>query len=342
MKKLAKIALVGSLLCFMALPVLADLNDGLVAHYPFNGNANDASSNGNNGLVNGAVLIYDRFGNQNSAYSFDGEDDYIDVGDNLDQGNNNFSISAWFKTKNIDGISQYVVAKRSSTLGEGYSLNGINMSGYTDVSILDNNNYTYSQSTSPVNTNQWYHVVGIVDRANNNISLYVDGILNLTNKYSNVVGDISNDLPFYIGAKSVNENFFHGLIDDVRIYNRILSASEIQELYQSENNCATNVYADDFSGLWENGNGATMRINQIGDRSYSTNGDSANGVYKWRGLGFLSHNNELMETYSYYPTNDNYTGWQVWNVIDANTIQHHSYSSNGAPTGSVTWYRITE
>ncbi|WP_141699533.1 hypothetical protein [Candidatus Marithrix sp. Canyon 246] len=55
--------------------VSADLNDGLVAYYPFNGNAEDESGNGNHGTVNGATLSEDRFGNQESAYSFDGIDD---------------------------------------------------------------------------------------------------------------------------------------------------------------------------------------------------------------------------------------------------------------------------
>ena len=54
--------------------------DGLVAHYPFNGNANDASTNSNDGTVNGATLTTDRFGNANSAYSFDGVDDDINCG----------------------------------------------------------------------------------------------------------------------------------------------------------------------------------------------------------------------------------------------------------------------
>ena len=51
----------------------ADLKDGLVAYYPFNGNANDESGNGNNGTVNGATLTTDRFGNTNKAYSFNGK-----------------------------------------------------------------------------------------------------------------------------------------------------------------------------------------------------------------------------------------------------------------------------
>ena len=52
----------------------ADLNDGLVAYYPFNGNANDESGNGNDGEINGATLTEDEYGNTNSAYYFDGND----------------------------------------------------------------------------------------------------------------------------------------------------------------------------------------------------------------------------------------------------------------------------
>lgn len=56
------------------------LEDGLVAYYPFNGNADDGSGNGLNGVIYGATLTEDRFGNSNSAYSFDGVDDYASLG----------------------------------------------------------------------------------------------------------------------------------------------------------------------------------------------------------------------------------------------------------------------
>jgi hypothetical protein len=71
--------------------------DGLVAWYPFNGNANDESGNGNHGTVNGATLTTDRFGNANSAYSFDGVNDFIDAGIFYNFGTANFTVSCWFK-----------------------------------------------------------------------------------------------------------------------------------------------------------------------------------------------------------------------------------------------------
>ena len=78
--------------------VLADLNDGLVAYYLFNGNARDESGNFNDGAVHGATLIEDRFGNQGAAYSFDGNDDHILVGNNDSLNiDHRLTITAWIK-----------------------------------------------------------------------------------------------------------------------------------------------------------------------------------------------------------------------------------------------------
>ena len=79
MKKVNLILMIFVFLLIIAGNSFADLSDGLVAYYPFNGNADDESGNGNHGTVNGATLTIDRFGNENSAYSFDGIDDYIDI-----------------------------------------------------------------------------------------------------------------------------------------------------------------------------------------------------------------------------------------------------------------------
>ena len=75
MKRVIVVALTVIGMIFFCGNVQAGLNDGLVANYPFNGNANDGSGNGNDGIVNGVTLTTDRFGNADSAYSFDGVDD---------------------------------------------------------------------------------------------------------------------------------------------------------------------------------------------------------------------------------------------------------------------------
>lgn len=93
-KNIVTLAMMGMLLATGA--TFADLSTGLVARYDFGGNANDLSGYGNDGTVHGAALTVDRFGNANSAYGFDGVDDYIRVPDAPQlNGMNSLTLSVW-------------------------------------------------------------------------------------------------------------------------------------------------------------------------------------------------------------------------------------------------------
>jgi hypothetical protein len=98
---------------FVQLSLFAQIpTDSLVLYLPFNGNAVDVSGNGNDGTVNGAILTEDRFGNPNSAYYFDGVDDYINIGNPLNDDTTPFSFSVWYKKVTTDvGI---LLAKKPS------------------------------------------------------------------------------------------------------------------------------------------------------------------------------------------------------------------------------------
>ena len=87
-------------LSFIAVSAHAGINDGLVAYYPFNGNVNDESGHENHGTVIGANPTTDRFGNADSAYSFDGEDDYLDThwGSGDIDNDDPSTISLWIKS----------------------------------------------------------------------------------------------------------------------------------------------------------------------------------------------------------------------------------------------------
>ena len=91
------ITTVFSLFILQALGQPAFLKEGLVAYYPFNGNANDESGNGNHGVVNGATLTNDRFGTSNNAFDFDGISNNIKIGKNISLNSDYLSISIWFK-----------------------------------------------------------------------------------------------------------------------------------------------------------------------------------------------------------------------------------------------------
>ena len=100
-------------------------SDGLVAYYPFNGSAYDASGNANDCTVDGPILSSDRFGNLESAYEFDGIDDQINNLDGIIEIGNNLSISIWFKTNNSNQSHQEI----------------FNTIGHTGIGLTYNHNY---------------------------------------------------------------------------------------------------------------------------------------------------------------------------------------------------------
>jgi hypothetical protein len=166
------------------------LNNGLVAYYPFNGNANDESGNGNDGTVNGATLTTDRFGNIDEAYDFDGTDDFISINDNTGlDGNSEFTISCWIKINstvtfgNTSGaglipiISKWGADAAKPASSYLLSIQGEFMSYGIDCNQTPSN-YGKTQAvtnTSFISNYGWHH---ILCKSNlQKIELYVDGIL---------------------------------------------------------------------------------------------------------------------------------------------------------------------
>ncbi|HPT21904.1 MAG TPA: sialidase domain-containing protein [Bacteroidales bacterium] len=206
------------------------LTDGLVAYYPFNGNANDESGNGNNGTVHGATLANDRAGKANSAYSFNGINNYIEVSDSPELDiTNEITICAWrYITTNSLGR----LVRKINTWGPpvgGYILSGaadyinseLQLDSRTGVVI------TRHESTYPLNT--WGFVSMTFDGTR--VTLYYNGEVI---KKEDVAGHIvANNVNLLIGA-SERVEYFGGSIDEVRIYNRALSQEEIQKIYSTE------------------------------------------------------------------------------------------------------------
>lgn len=206
----------------------AGLNDGLVAYYPFNGNANDESGNGNNGTVNGAMLVNDRLGNANSAYSFDGVDDYIDCGNNtiLDI-TDSITVSAWIKHDTGEpGSWEDILMKGNATYGfQFYS-----SEGYFTFHLTSDGWRNLSSNIKPA-PGVWYHIVGTYNGSEQKV--YINGELKNSALWT---GQIEShlDMPLTIGYKVASDNsFFKGTIDEVSIYNRDLSECEIQTLYSN-------------------------------------------------------------------------------------------------------------
>ncbi|OGV59602.1 MAG: hypothetical protein A2X45_05185 [Lentisphaerae bacterium GWF2_50_93] len=199
-----------------------DITNGLVAYYPFNGDASDDSGNGNNGTVNGATLVPDRFGNANRAYAFDGVNDYIDCGNDASLDLTTFSISCWVNSDHAPatGLSSYIIGKDSNYASFWDPKPGITFSsGGTPYSSI---------STSTFTADKWFHIAATYNQ--NTLTVYVNGSSSFTISADKVPQTSTN--PLCIGASSMLSDFFTGSIDDVRIYSRTLAPSEVTKLYK--------------------------------------------------------------------------------------------------------------
>lgn len=215
---------------------------GLVGYWPFTGNANDLSVNVNHGIVNGATLTADRYGISNRAYSFDGINDYINVPDDPTLSNfNGMTISAWFnlstfQASNFDGV-QCILAKWYHVLNCGNNTDTYECSIAGNKAQFATNNNNISGFPNPPaltasDLNTWKHVVYITDPQLGQM-IYINGVQSGTSSATGAICASTNDLLF--GADqhiSLGlERFFNGKLDDIGIWNRVLSASEINSLY---------------------------------------------------------------------------------------------------------------
>jgi len=219
------------------------LNSGLVGHWTFDGkdmisNVKDTSgvSPANTGYLVGFTSTTTVAGKLGQGLSFDGINDYISITQSasLQFGTGSFSVSAWIHSASTTQSSSHIVANRWGT--PYWDFVSSPNSSAIQFSIQDaSNNNAYVRTPNGTAPNyKWHHVVGVVDRSTQQMSVYVDGT-----KYTNEspdtssVGSVNNGTNLVMIGQSQNvaSGFFQGNIDDVHMYNRALSATEIFQLY---------------------------------------------------------------------------------------------------------------
>ena len=196
------------------------LTNGLVAYYPFNGDAVDVSGNALNGTVHGATLASDRFGKPSAAYFFNGSNSYISINsDPLLQLTTNLTISFWMK--GTLGAGGMILCKGNGECA--YSVGG----SVSDGIGLNHQNILNMVFSPPTPSNQWFQVVCTLNGTDARI--YYNGQLRKigigetlgTGTGALTIGMIDSGSPSYYG----------GHLDDFRIYNHALSANEVAQLY---------------------------------------------------------------------------------------------------------------
>ncbi len=228
---------------------------GLVAYYPLNGDANDLSGNGFNGVINGATLNTNRNGKNNTALDFDGFSSNVDLGDILDDvftgPDKQFSISLWIRPS-ISMSNNLIISKLGAS-GCGEDQREFTIRVLDDkINLLFYNSllagsFRRIQSSTSLTINNWHHIVlnynGSLDSNNglDRITIYVNNTqesLSLTGSEGGL-GSLQ-DGTAHLGLGNPldsngdicgNDLAFNGGVDDVRIYSRILNVAEIDALF---------------------------------------------------------------------------------------------------------------
>lgn len=212
--------------------------NGLIGFWSFNGpdisgtTATDRSGNGNNGtLTNGPTVIPGIVG---QALNFDGTNDYVDFGEGggvLD-GMSALTLSAWIKNNySGGGICACDIVGKDDTTNRSYGM-AISTSNAIYGYVFNASIFEDAVGTTALNDNRWHHVVTVYDGAA--VEVYVDGV-NESSGADTITGAV-RDTTVTVKAgwnRNGSANYFPGLIDELRIYNRALSASDIAEIYRS-------------------------------------------------------------------------------------------------------------
>lgn len=224
--------------------------DSLVAYYPFIGDANDASGNINNGVIYNAALEMDRFGTPNSALFFagDGYVEGLNPGNNLPTGNSPRSFTAWVNTgvnnPNGSNIFHFGTSESAPTnfhflitnpagLGNGYGYGVV----YGNTNVADGS---------------WHFVSAVYEGGTErNTKIYVDGKPDGSGQISTEPNTILNS-KWSIGKFMSGYSNFNGYVDEIKVYNEILSDEEIWNLYKVTTTAPTLLFPKDDSTLINN------------------------------------------------------------------------------------------
>jgi hypothetical protein len=215
---------------------LTNIKEGLIAWYPFNGNANDESGKGNHGVVSGATLVPNKLGLPNSAYSFSnstGENSKrIEANINTTSITNGLSIVWWVK-RNGNGYR----SPRPFEFWPGSESEGkfaSNIRNGEDTMLFEHNiagtNVTFSIPYTP--NNEWTHYVYTV--GNGAAKFYVNGVLQHTQAVNTTTIKLGDKVAFGRMNHPLYDAF-NGILDDIAIYNRVINQAEVNYYYTYKN-----------------------------------------------------------------------------------------------------------
>ena len=207
--------------------------NGLVGHWPFNGNASDTIGH-NDGIVNGATLCKDRFGIPNRAYYFDGINDNISLlFNNSININTNSTIMVWFKAnQTLNSYAKLLCVPYSlTTWGDPYHYLAFSGTAFNYANFDPTNGMCETGAFTEYGDTVWNLLTFTYD--NGDINVYINNVLKKTLTCTNTL--LPSGKTMSIGSRSTNPandgEYFTGIIDDISFYNRVLTQDELTNYY---------------------------------------------------------------------------------------------------------------
>ena len=254
---------------------------GLVAYYPLNGNTNDMSGNTHNGTATGTTPTTNQFGDPNSAFSFNGSTDLITL-PIQQNGILKGTYSVWFKTSVGGALLGTSAPSNLPSLVLGVHTTGTGGAGAgSAIWVADATSVSVGGTSNPIyNDNQWHHLVGVLDSVAGQLipaqfNIYIDGklIAKLPQSVNPPNAPINNAAFMRIGSNqrwAATGGNFTGSIDEVRIYDRALTAAEVQEIYYFDSN---DVDRDGILDRYETGTGIYVSPTDTGTSPSNADSD---------------------------------------------------------------------
>ena len=205
---------------------------------------------------------------QNYALNFDGSNDYVSIGNSINTGTSDFTISLWVRTDAI-GSRQHVFQQ---TGNNGIRLIAIASDGEFHSRLSASGSDDDSGFTASANT--WYHVAIVHNNSGNTLVWYVNAVERNTNTSVNAQSASGN---YYLGTNSnTDDHWFDGKMDEVAIWNDILTSSEISAIYNSGNGMGVSSNSGNYNSA-SNLQGYWNFQQNLNDESSNSNNGTFNG-----------------------------------------------------------------
>ena len=249
----------------MSIPCRIKPSQPLLAHWPFDGNGNDFSGNGNTATLFNVTSTYDRFGNPSGAFYFNGISSYASVADRvaLRLNNTDFTLNSWVK---LESYGAMILSKRVVGADNGWQTSVSGPASGGPAGVL-----TYGPGGGSVNAwgngtvslNNWHMLTCTYSLSTGVLKVYIDGVLD-TSTRGILTANVAITTALNIGRDlSTFGSYLKGAMDDIRIYGSELDASEVQLLYSippAPTNGLIAYWPFDEDGQERSGNRATATL----------------------------------------------------------------------------------